>query len=151
MTGSGMTRVLPPRPLPLIRPLRGGMVRALLLSALILLPGPARAAEPVLTVLKNTLLGGVTGLLLGGTVSLVTDKDHRGDVVRWGFVLGTLGGFVLGVSLAARGEEGLFLSGPAGPIPPRPRARATAFRPPQPVGSVMTWGLGLVAPAPAGR
>jgi hypothetical protein len=144
MTGSGMTRVLPPRPHPFSH-----LVRALLLSALILLPGPAGAAEPVVTVLKNTLLGGVTGLLLGGTVSLVTDKDHRGDVVRWGFVLGTLGGFVLGVSLAARGEEGLFMSGPAGPIPPRPHA-PTTFRPPA-AGSVAIGGLGLLAPVPTGR
>jgi hypothetical protein len=150
MTGSATLRALPARSRSLSRRCRAGLLRALLLSALILLPGPARAADPVITVLKNTLLGGVTGLILGGTVSLVTDKDHRGDVVRWGFVLGTIGGFALGVTLAARGEEGLLMSGPPGPPPARP-ARTGAFRPSPPVGAALSGGLGLVAPVPAGR
>jgi hypothetical protein len=85
-----------------------GRWRPLLLGGLLLLPCPARATDPLLTVLKNTLLGGVTGLVLGGAVGLVTDEDHRGDVVRWGFVIGTFGGFAMGVNLAARGDEDLF-------------------------------------------
>jgi len=85
-----------------------GPWRSSLLSLLLVVPVSARAAEPIITVLKNTLLGGVTGLVLGGALSLVADDDHRDAVVRWGFLIGTFGGFALGVTLAARGEEGLF-------------------------------------------
>jgi hypothetical protein len=102
--------------------------RPLLCGGLLLLPGPARAADPLLTVFKNTLLGGVTGLVLGSAVSLVTDEDHRSDVVRWGCVIGTLGGFAMGVTLAARGDEGLFEFA-AGPGPRANRAGARAAAP----------------------
>jgi hypothetical protein len=67
----------------------------------------------MLTILKNTLLGSVTGLVLGGTLSLVAGEDHQGDVVRWGVVVGTFGGFALGAGLALRGEEELFSAAPA--------------------------------------
>jgi len=103
--------------------------RPLLLGGLLLLPGPACAADPLLTVLKNTLLGGVTGLVLGGAVSLVTDEDHRSDVLRWGFVIGTFGGFAMGVNLAVRGDEGLFEFA-ASPGPPVDRAGTRATPPP---------------------
>jgi hypothetical protein len=79
---------------------------------------PAGAAEPILTVLKNTLLGGATGLLLGGTATLVTDDEHRADVVRWGVVIGTFGGFALGVVRAVRGDEDVFGSAER-TLPPR--------------------------------
>ena len=124
--------------------------RPLLLSGLLLLPGPARAADPLLTVLKNTLLGGVTGLVLGGAVSLVTEKDHRSDVVRWGFVIGTFGGFAMGVNLAVRGHEGLFEAA-ARHAPHGDCARVRAAAPPTrwhapPAGPASFTPIAAVAP-----
>jgi len=83
---------------------------ALLIGALLLgMLTPPATAEPLLGVLKNTLLGGATGLVLGGTATLVVDdEDDRSGVVRWGIVIGTFAGFSLGVALAVRGEEDLF-------------------------------------------
>lgn len=129
MTGAGMVG-MPAAPRRGARRRRRvvGRWRSLLLGGLLLLPCPARAADPLLTVLRNTLLGGVTGLVLGGAVGLVTDEDHRGDVVRWGFVLGTFGGFAMGVNLAARGDEGLFEIA-AGPQPRADRAALRAVAP----------------------
>jgi hypothetical protein len=72
------------------------------------LPRPAAAEEPLLTVMKNTLLGAATGLILGGTLTLVVEDDSRSEVIRWGVVVGTFGGFALGTALAWRGEEDLF-------------------------------------------
>ncbi len=69
----------------------------------------ASAAEPLMVVLKDTLLGGTTGLVLGGTLSLVLDDDSRSEAVRWGVVIGTFGGFAVGVAVAAR-SEGDFLA-----------------------------------------
>jgi hypothetical protein len=80
---------------------------AALLIAL-LLPEPCAAGDPLIVVLKNTLLGGTAGLVLGGTLTLVVDEDSRSDVVRWGVVIGAFGGFALGVAMALRGEEDLF-------------------------------------------
>ncbi|MBD3236221.1 MAG: hypothetical protein GF330_05935 [Candidatus Eisenbacteria bacterium] len=82
----------------------GGLVLLLLLLAF----APSRASEPLLTVSKNMLLGGATGLVLGGTLTLVVDEEDRSEVVRWSAVLGTFGGFALGVVLALRGDEDLF-------------------------------------------
>lgn len=78
--------------------------------ALALLSGASTtgAREPLLTVLKNTLLGGATGLVLGGAASLVVEDSDRADAVRWCVAAGTFGGFALGVVLAVRGEEYLF-------------------------------------------
>ncbi len=61
-----------------------------------------------MTVARNTVLGGVTGLVLGGTLTLVVDEDQRDDVVRWGVVIGTFGGFGLGIWAASRGQDDLF-------------------------------------------
>ncbi|MCG8605855.1 hypothetical protein MJD09_12760 [bacterium] len=52
--------------------------------------------NPVITIGKSTLYGGATGLLLGLALSLVVDED-TGDIVKWSFVGGTFGGFLLGV------------------------------------------------------
>ncbi|MBU1700737.1 MAG: hypothetical protein KJ970_01645 [Candidatus Eisenbacteria bacterium] len=65
----------------------------------------ARAEEPMLTITKNTLYGALTGLVLGGTLTLVVDEEKRDDVVRWGVVIGTFGGFGFGLYTASRGGE----------------------------------------------
>jgi hypothetical protein len=119
--------------------------RVALLGALLLAPGAARAADPMVTVLRNTLLGGVTGLVLGGALSLVTSEEHQGDTVRWGFVIGTFGGFGLGVALAARGEDALF-SGTRIPAPAAPPLRARLAPRDAPRGG----GLGLRPAPPVG-
>jgi len=88
------------------------------LALLLAVPAaPAMAKAPALTILKNTLLGAATGLVLGGTLTLVADSDSRGDVVRWGVVIGAFGGFALGVVLALRGEDSLFAAGEEDPDP----------------------------------
>jgi len=70
---------------------------------------PARAADPLLTVTKDTLLGAVTGLVLGGTLTLVIeDSGKQSETVRWSVVIGTFGGFVFGVWHATRGDQALF-------------------------------------------
>lgn len=80
----------------------------LILLVLLLVARPSLAADPLMTIAKNTLLGGATGLILGGTLTLVVDEQDRSEVVRWGAVIGTFGGFALGVVLAMHGEEDLF-------------------------------------------
>jgi hypothetical protein len=70
----------------------------------------------MLTIMKNTLYGSVTGLILGGTLTLVVDKEDRDDVVRWGVVIGTFSGFAYGVYAAQMGEEDLL-----GRLAPAPR------------------------------
>lgn len=52
--------------------------------------------NPVITIGKSTLYGGATGLLLGLALSLVVDED-TGDIVKWSFVGGTFGGFLVGI------------------------------------------------------
>lgn len=52
--------------------------------------------NPVITIGKSTLYGGATGLLLGLALTLVIDED-TGDVIKWSFVGGTFGGFLLGI------------------------------------------------------
>jgi hypothetical protein len=111
--------------------------RVALLGALLLAPGAARAADPMVTVLRNTLLGGVTGLVLGGALSLVTSEEHQGDTVRCGFGLG--------VALAARGEDALF-SGTRIPAPAAPPLRARLAPRDAPRGG----GLGLRPAPPVG-
>ena len=50
----------------------------------------------VVTIGKSTLYGGATGLLLGLALALVVDES-TGDIMRWSFVTGTFGGFLIGV------------------------------------------------------
>jgi hypothetical protein len=67
----------------------------------------------MLTVTKNTLYGALTGLVLGGTLTLVVDEEKRDDVVRWGVVIGTFGGFGYGLYAASSGDgDYLSLRGP---------------------------------------
>ncbi len=80
----------------------------LILALTLAVPSSVRAREPLLTVAKNMLLGGMTGLVLGGTLTLVVDEDSKSDVVRWGLVAGTFGGFAFGVWTAWRGDDDLF-------------------------------------------
>jgi hypothetical protein len=83
----------------------------LVLALLLALPVQARASDPLLTVAKNTLLGGITGLVLGATLTLVVKEDARSDVVRWGVVAGTFAGLGVGIYVASRGEDDLFSGG----------------------------------------
>ncbi len=97
------------RPACPLRPRCRTRLWSLLLGGLLLLrPAAADAAEPLITILKNMLLGGAVGTILGGSVTLVVREDARADAVRWGAVIGTFGGFTIGVLLALRGEESLF-------------------------------------------
>ncbi len=52
--------------------------------------------NPVVTIGKSTLYGGATGLLLGLALALVIE-DNTGEIMRWSFVGGTFGGFLIGV------------------------------------------------------
>ena len=81
----------------------------------------ARASEPLMNVLKSTILGSVTGLLLGGTLTLVVDEGQRADTVRWGVVIGTFAGCGVGIWQVARGNDDLF-SAAAGWAPDALRA-----------------------------
>lgn len=53
--------------------------------------------ERILSVAKNAVYGGATGLLLGGVLTLVVPSEKRDDVVRWGVVVGTFAGFGYGL------------------------------------------------------
>jgi len=138
--------------------------RFLLLGDRLLLPSPARAGDPWLTVLKNTLRRDVTGLVLGGAASLVTDDDHRGDALRWGFVIGTFGRCAMGAHRAgsvgpvggpdADGHAGAGASGCL--RTPEPEARGRPDREVRPMKSSKRRarkapGSRRVAPAPVRR
>jgi hypothetical protein len=71
-------------------------------------PQLALASDVMMTIAKDTLLGGTVGLVLGGTLTLVTDEDNRSDTVRWGIVIGTFAGFGLGVYEAMHPQDELF-------------------------------------------
>ncbi len=92
------------------------LTRGLALALVVtLLPvASARASDPLLTILKGTLLGSLTGLVLGGTLTLVVDDESRSDTVRWGVVIGTFAGFGTGVWQAVASRDDLF-AGPADP------------------------------------
>jgi hypothetical protein len=53
-------------------------------------------ANPMASVFKSTLFGGLAGLALGGAVELVKE-DSNGDAAKWGLVIGTFFGFAYGV------------------------------------------------------
>ncbi len=53
-------------------------------------------ANPMVSVFKSTIYGGLAGLVLGLAVELVDDDDDA-DAVKWGFVGGTFLGFGYGV------------------------------------------------------
>ncbi len=59
--------------------------------------------NPVVTVAKSTLWGGLAGLVLGSAIALVVE-DNEDDVVKWFFVGATVGGFGLGIYHVATRE-----------------------------------------------
>ncbi len=67
----------------------------------------ARADSEIVRVAKSSLYGGALGLLLGGAVALVKDKD-RDDALRWGLVIGVFGGFAWGVYSVSSGRDDFF-------------------------------------------
>ena len=70
----------------------------------LVLPRPAAAANAIQTILSDALYGGAAGLLLGGVLMLVVDKDSRDDTLRWGAVIGTFAGFAYGVYDTQKGS-----------------------------------------------
>jgi hypothetical protein len=52
--------------------------------------------NPMVTIAKATMWGGVAGLILGGAVALVAD-DNQGDIIKWSLVGGVFFGFGFGV------------------------------------------------------
>jgi hypothetical protein len=65
----------------------------------------AQSNDRLVTIAKDTLYGGLIGLVLGGTLTLVVDEEDRDDVVRWGVVIGVFGGFAFGVWEATRSDD----------------------------------------------
>ena len=104
---------------------RGCGLLATVLVSLSLLAGTADAqiienrqgdANPMVSVFKSTIYGGLAGLVLGLAIELV-DEDSDGDAVKWGFVGGTFFGFGYGIYHVANrpGPSGALLErGPAG-------------------------------------
>ncbi len=116
------------------------IIIALLVAALLLASGsaPAAAAEEnkILTIAKDAVYGSATGLFLGAVLALVVKAEDRGDVVRWGVVIGTFTGFSYGIYDARRGvdEFSMDRTGPAHPQSLRPQSlRPQSLRRP-PVG-----------------
>lgn len=98
----------------------------------------AGAENPAVTVAKSTFWGGVTGLILGGAVALVADKNED-DIIKWFFVGGVFAGFGYGVyhvttreeptsSLLRIDEEGLALGMPSIEISPESSAGKRGWR-----------------------
>ncbi len=89
------------------RLLCGVIVFALLLAGAPGLPvRQARADDKgMASIGKNAIYGALTGLLLGGVVALVSDKDSRDDAVRWGVVIGTFGGVMYGIYDVSKGDD----------------------------------------------
>ena len=53
-------------------------------------------ANPMETIGKSTLYGMGTGILLGTAYSLASNNTKFVDGVKWGFIAGTGGGFIVG-------------------------------------------------------
>ena len=65
--------------------------------------------NPVATIAKATLWGGLAGLVLGGATALVVDNNQE-EIIKWFFVGGTFFGFGYGlyhVSTRKRADTGL--------------------------------------------
>ena len=73
------------------------LIITLLIPGGLVHPKKAAAANAIQTILMDALYGGAAGLLLGGVLMLVVDKDSRDDTLRWGAVIGTFAGFAYGV------------------------------------------------------
>ena len=109
-------------------------------------PAPARAeGEGFKTIITNTGYGLACGLVLGGVLTLVVDSDDRGDVLRWGVVLGAFTGFGYGVYSATR-DSGLFSA-----VPRRDGDDLFAMGAPMDVRSMGAPGAGSASPAPPAR
>lgn len=54
------------------------------------------AENPMVVIGKATLYGMGTGVLLGSAYSLASADANFGESVKWGFVAGTGGGFLIG-------------------------------------------------------
>ena len=52
--------------------------------------------NPVVTIAKSVMWGGLAGLVLGGAVALVAEKNED-DIIKWFFVGGTFGGLGFGI------------------------------------------------------
>ena len=91
-------------------------------------------ANPVVSIFKSTIYGGLAGLVLGGAVELIDDDDDNTDALKWGFVGGAFFGFGYGLyhvmtrpepqALLERGPEGWKLG------LPQPTLAMTSGRPP---------------------
>jgi hypothetical protein len=79
----------------------------LVLSLILSWPASARPDDRMETIAKDTFFGGLIGLVLGGTLTLVVDDSDRDDVVRWGVVTGVFGGFAFGVYEASQDGDDL--------------------------------------------
>ncbi len=100
-------------------------IRILLLTSLLVLPATSLAQvevhrggdeNPVLTVSKSILYGGLAGLVLGGALALAVE-ENEGEVVRWFFVGGTfvgLGAGIYHVNHRAKPSAALFQVSPDG-------------------------------------
>lgn len=88
---------------------------------------PAQADdERIVTVAKDAVYGGATGLLLGGVLALVVPSENRDDVVRWGVVIGTFAGFGYGL-FEGQGEKDGFSELVRSRAEARLQARRTAM------------------------
>jgi hypothetical protein len=54
---------------------------------------------------RSTILGAGTGLILGGTYTLVADEVDTGEVLRWSLASGAAGGLILGLIETLRGDD----------------------------------------------
>jgi hypothetical protein len=52
--------------------------------------------NPVMTIAKSVLWGGLAGVVLGGAVALVAEQNEE-DIVKWFFVGGTFAGLGYGI------------------------------------------------------
>jgi hypothetical protein len=96
------------------------VLAALLALLLVALVAPAGAqivetrqgdANPMVSVFKSTIYGGLAGLVLGGAIELI-DEDDDSDALRWGFVSGVFVGFGYGIyHIATRAEPHALLEG----------------------------------------
>jgi len=80
-------------------------IRTVIIFILLVAIVPAAGAQttvrvgeenPVATIAKATLWGGLAGLVLGGATALVVD-DNEEEIVKWFFVGGTFFGFGYGL------------------------------------------------------
>ena len=94
--------------------------------------------NPMLTIAKSTVWGGLAGLILGAAVALVAE-DNEDDIIKWFFVGGVFVGFGVGVyhvatrpkptsSFLEIEDGGLALRVPTLNLAPEPSAGAHGWR-----------------------